>query len=438
VDIQLTAVDAGSGRRQDVVLVVEPDSTVADAERALRSALGIEGPPGLLGPGRYPRPTAPAAPAGVWVAGRPVSPELAVRVSPLREGVVVGLDGPVGPGVHDLDVGGVAEVRVVGGPDAGRVHRLPLGEYVLGSAHDADARVEDPTVSARQARLLVTPAGVQWTPFDEAAAARVEGEPIDAERQLTDGELVAVGDSRLMVVPAEAPDAALVPSDDGGLAYNRPPRLPPPPTATTVELPAEPRDAARRPIPVLACLAPLGFGAVMFVALRNPMFLVFTLLSPVMLIGNVVSDRRQGRKSYRRQLTDYRQALAAATERLTRAAALERELRRYDAPDPATVLVTALGPRRRLWERRRVDQDRLRLRLGLARLRSARSAGCSASPARTPRRTRLRAGWSRRPPCCTAPATCRSWCSAMSMASATGAGPGGCRTPGPRRGTASR
>jgi len=147
-----------------------------------------------------------------------VRPELTVRVSPLREGVVVGLDGPVGPGVHDLDVGGVAEVRVVGGPDAGRVHRLPLGEYVLGGAHDADARIEDPSVSARQARLLVTPAGVQWTPFDEAAPARVEGEPLDAERQLTDGELVAVGESRLMVVPAEAPDAALVPSDDGGLA----------------------------------------------------------------------------------------------------------------------------------------------------------------------------------------------------------------------------
>jgi hypothetical protein len=45
VDIQLTAVDAGSGRRQDVVLVVEPDSMVADAERVLRAALGVEGAP---------------------------------------------------------------------------------------------------------------------------------------------------------------------------------------------------------------------------------------------------------------------------------------------------------------------------------------------------------------------------------------------------------
>jgi len=369
VDIQLTAVDARTGRRQDVVLVVEQHSTVADAERALRSALGVEAAH-LAAVGRYARPTAPGGGAGVWVAGRPVDPELAIGVSPLREGAVVGLDGPVGPGVHDLDVGGVAEVRVVGGPDAGRVHRLPLGEYVLGSAHDADAAVDDPTVSARQARVLVTPSGVQWTPFDQAAAALVEGKKIDAERQLRYGRVVAVGNTRLMVVPAEAPDAALVPSEDGGLAYNRPPRLPPPPTATRIEMPTEPKDAAKRPIPVLASLAPLAFGALMFAVTQNAMFLMFTLLSPVMLISNVISERRQGRKSHRQQLIDYRKALAEARKRLTRAAALERELRRYDSPDPATVLVTALGPRRRLWERRRFDQDRMRIRLGLARLRA--------------------------------------------------------------------
>ena len=41
MDVQLTAVDARSGRSADVVLVVEKDSTVADAARALRAALGL-------------------------------------------------------------------------------------------------------------------------------------------------------------------------------------------------------------------------------------------------------------------------------------------------------------------------------------------------------------------------------------------------------------
>ena len=66
-------------------------------------------------------------PGGLWIAGRPVNPDLRVTLSPLRHGAIVGLGGAVGAGAHDTDVGGVAEVRVVGGPDAGRVHRLPLG-----------------------------------------------------------------------------------------------------------------------------------------------------------------------------------------------------------------------------------------------------------------------------------------------------------------------
>ncbi|HVQ93899.1 MAG TPA: FtsK/SpoIIIE domain-containing protein [Mycobacteriales bacterium] len=369
MDIQLTAVDARSGRWQDIVLVLEPESTVADAERALRSSLGVEAMQlagRMVGP-----PGSPGAPGGLWVAGRPVRPDLPVGVSPLREGVVVGLGGPVGLGIHDPDVGGVVEIRVVSGPDSGRVHRLPLGEYVLGSAHDADAYVEDPTVSARQARLLVTPNELRWTPFDEARPARLEGKKITAERLVKPGQVVAIGNTRLMAWPAEAPDAALVATTDGGLAYNRPPRLAPAPKATRVDMPIEPKDGGKRPIPILATLAPLAFGFLMYAVTKQITFLMFTLLSPILMVTNVISERRQGKKSQKQQLIDYKVALAEATKRLAQAASLERRLRRFDAPDPATVLVTALGPRRRLWERRSWDPDRLLLRLGTARLRSS-------------------------------------------------------------------
>ncbi len=361
MDVQLTAVDARTGRSADVVLVVEKDSTVAEAAQALRAALGAGGEAATVGgPG-----------VEVWVAGRPVDPALAMTASPLREGVVVGLGGPVGLGVHDPDVGGVAEVRVVGGPDAGRVHRLPLGEFVLGSAHDADAYVADRTVSARQARLLVTPDAVRWTPYEGAAPARVESRELTGEREVKPGQLIAVGSTRLVVVPAGAPDAALVPSDDGGLAYNRPPRLPPAPRNVTVEMPTEPEASQKRPIPVLASLAPLAIGVALYLFTKQVIFLLFTLLSPVLLISGWLTERRQGKRSYRQQLADYRRDLAAAKRTVTEAARSERRMRRHDAPDPAEVLVTALGPRRRLWERRRWDSDRLLLRLGTARLRSS-------------------------------------------------------------------
>ena len=51
-----------------------------------------------------------------------------------------------------------------------------------------------------------------------------------------------------------------------------------------------------------------------------------------------------------------------------RARADDEAARRTAAPDPAEVLLTATGPRRRLWERRDHDPDALRLRVGLADL----------------------------------------------------------------------
>src|SRR6185437_14682574 len=104
---------------------------------------------------------------------------------------------------------------------------------------------------------------------------------------------------------------------------------------------------------------------------KSPMFLLFTLLSPVLMLSSWLTERRQGKRSYRQQLADYKRDLAEAKKKITEAARWERRMRRHDAPDPAAVLVTALGPRRRLWERRRWDSDRLLLRLGTARLRSA-------------------------------------------------------------------
>jgi DNA segregation ATPase FtsK/SpoIIIE, S-DNA-T family len=364
MDILLTVVDARSGHWRDVVLVVDSTSTVADAERALRTAVGVEAMhlagTNLASPG--------TTTDGLWIAGRPVRPDLAVAVSPLRDGAVVGLDGPVGLGVHDLDLGGVVELRVVGGPDAGRVHRLPLGEFVLGSAPDVEAYVEDPAVGARQARLQVTPSELRWLPFEGSPTARVEEKKVTAERAVKPGQVVAVGNSRLMFVPAEAPDAALVATDEGGLAYNRPPRLPPAPRTDKVEMPVEPKDGAKRPFPLLALLAPLAAGGLMFLVMHNPSYLLLTVMSPMLMVGNMVTERRQGKKSMRQQQIDYKAALAEATKRLNRAAEMEKRLRRFDAPDPATVLVTALGPRRRLWERRAADGDRMVLRLGTATL----------------------------------------------------------------------
>jgi DNA segregation ATPase FtsK/SpoIIIE, S-DNA-T family len=105
--------------------------------------------------------------------------------------------------------------------------------------------------------------------------------------------------------------------------------------------------------------------------LRQVYMLAMAAFSPVMLLGSYVSDRRHGCKSHARQLAEHRDR-KARIERDARAALdHERQGRRFNCPDAATVLGIASGPRRRLWERRRTDPDYLLLRVGTADLPSA-------------------------------------------------------------------
>ncbi len=173
-----------------------------------------------------------------------------------------------------------------------------------------------------------------------------------------------------MSAPSRA-DAALKASDDGaGLDFNRPPRLLPPIRRTRYKLPGEPTEPERRPMPILMAVLPLGAGVAMAFLFKQYYFLLMAVIGPVGMIGMHVSGDRQGRRSYRKQLADYRRRREEVEADAQQALLVERSARRADFPDPATVLLTAVGPRGRLWERRRDNPDYLRLRLGTADLPS--------------------------------------------------------------------
>src|SRR6185369_1697065 len=94
------------------------------------------------------------------------------------------------------------------------------------------------------------------------------------------------------------------------------------------------------------------------------------LLAPLSVIGARISGGRRARRAHREALARHRAELADLDRAAEAALAAECAARRSAAPDPAEVLLTALGPRRRLWERRRGDPDYLRLRFGTADLPS--------------------------------------------------------------------
>ena len=129
-------------------------------------------------------------------------------------------------------------------------------------------------------------------------------------------------------------------------------------------MPDPPPEPDKRRSPLLAVAAPAAAGVLMALLLRQPEYLAFIALSPVMIIGNTVSDRRRGKHGHRRRLADFEQRRTGALAELAAARQAELSFRRQVHPDPASLLLIASAPSRRLWERQPGDDDFLALRIG--------------------------------------------------------------------------
>ncbi|MGZ6827578.1 MAG: hypothetical protein ACXVGH_12370, partial [Mycobacteriales bacterium] len=106
----LTAVEAVSGERVDVLVELEPHDPVSTLEAALVP---------LLPPGR----------PGLWRGSRPLPPDEHVGTAGVLAGCVLTLGGP-GPDVVLPSAGAV--LQVVSGPGSGGLHALAEGEVVVG------------------------------------------------------------------------------------------------------------------------------------------------------------------------------------------------------------------------------------------------------------------------------------------------------------------
>jgi DNA segregation ATPase FtsK/SpoIIIE, S-DNA-T family len=389
--LAVTVVSPAARRWADVLLDADPETPVAEVAAALDRVASGYGPDGGDGAGltpadgakvlRFPGPRAQGSltlaqtrqqqrPVPLYVSYQLIAPELTLADSPIRDGAVISLGDP--SGCLRPEPAGIVEIRVAGGPAAGAVHRLSLGDADIGSGERAAIRIGDQSVPDQGLRVSVDRrGGCQVTPL-RGVQATLDREPLEAPTSWRPGQQIAIGGTLLDLAPYEPPDAALHPSQDGsGIDFNRPPRLLPPERVTKFRLPSPPAKQDRRPLPILMAIVPLIMGAAMAYFLHEIYMLAMAALSPVMLIGNQISNRRQGRVTFAQKMADYRDQKERIERDARDALEAERIQRRQDSPDPATVLSIASGPRRRLWERRRTDPDYLLLRMGTADLPSA-------------------------------------------------------------------
>ncbi|MBM9507333.1 FtsK/SpoIIIE domain-containing protein [Actinacidiphila acididurans] len=373
--------------------------------------------PQLLAAGGEPAEGRSADPdVTLYLGERPLDPSATLASAGIRDGSTIGIGVPVprtgtdyGPVRDEMPTPArpgsapVAEVQVIGGPQAGRVHLLGMGTHLLGPAAGSSVRLEGRGVPEAGLRVVVRPDGTVLAalpdgeaqvrlslpeappPRPRADVAALPPEPVpdtaDADEDPDpvprgwtpwplDGELV-LGEHLLRVTaPTEADAAVTASAKDTSLDFNRPPRLLPPLQPETFRLPGPPQPPKRRPIPFLVMIAPMFLGFAMVWFFHSYFYLIFMLLSPIMGMGNWISGRRSGRKEFLQSVANYRLRRASLEADVRAKVDAERRVRVTSAPDPAVVGLMAVGPGTRLWERRRTDPDNLILRIGTTRQQS--------------------------------------------------------------------
>lgn len=208
MQIRLTVLAAPPGgqtaRRACDVLVTAPAGT-ALAAVASGVAAAAAGPDGAAGTGPV-----------VLYAGheRLDLQRCALGEPPLVDGAVLALQVPAddaaAPG------GAVARLHVVAGPDAGGVHLLHPGHVRVGRSADADVPLDDPDVSRLHCELAVGGDG-RVTVADPGSTngTALEGRPVGPRPvHLPPGALLRVGESALRL--SAGADAAVLPTAPDG------------------------------------------------------------------------------------------------------------------------------------------------------------------------------------------------------------------------------
>ncbi|MEU6547477.1 FHA domain-containing protein [Streptomyces sp. NPDC046859] len=332
---------------------------------------------------------------------------------PLTDGAVLSLGAPAAPEPHpELDEA-PTQLHVVAGPDAGGVHLLHGGEIRVGRSADADVPLDDPDVSRLHCAVTVGADGRVAV----ADLGSTNGTTLDGTRLTTrpvrfvPGALLRVGESTLRLAPAGGPGARVPTEPDGEGHVRVGPRggegTGPAVHARVTDGTPAPADgpAAREHTPGEAPVVPAQGGAPRagrpgpHGSVPRPRagdthatgFEVGPLDGPrpVPDAGRRDTEprgtdvaagarRRGGLSAWARRLAGgrgepepaadetYEDEPADPAEPSGPTAAGRGAMLPETWPDPASLLLTALGPGPRLWERAHGHPEALTVRLGTA------------------------------------------------------------------------
>ncbi len=282
--------------------------------------------------------------------------------SDLRSGDEIELALDTGVRTQD-DMPAVAMLRVVNGPESGRVFDLQRGESTIGRSKHCTVTLNDDMASRTHASVRVTDI-VEVADAGSTNGVLVNDQPIDGVRRLRPGDRVLVGDTEIIVELLGGTHEA-VDFSNNTVEFNRPPRIDRPFSPVKIGLPAPLDPPPRQRFPLIAAIVPVFMAIAMYFVFKRIEMMLFMALSPVMMFGNYWENKRSGRAEYILKTAEHEATLNDQIEALSQAHEEEVRTRFRFFPDNNELLGTVADLSVRLWEREVEDEDFLDLRVGL-------------------------------------------------------------------------
>jgi S-DNA-T family DNA segregation ATPase FtsK/SpoIIIE len=333
----------------DLVATLDPAASVGD----LATALHERDPRRTSGPS-----SGPVTLEAVGTRRVLLDPSLPVADSGIRSGAHVAVVRAEGTATESVPAAAV--VRVLEGPDAGKEFRLRRGTSVVGRGAGCEVRLSDTAASRQHAKLHVSDV-VEVVDLGSSNGVLVGG-VATTRAQLRATDRLQLGDSVLTV------ESLVVPGDHSAAAsvqFNRSPHLDPEPEQPEFVVPDPPAKPQPQRIPLIALLAPVLMGGLLFAITRQATSLIFIAMSPILLVGNAVESRVFGKKSYAKALAEWRAELADLGTQLRTVADAERVARLREHPSVDQARAAVADRSADLWLRRPERLRFLDIRLGV-------------------------------------------------------------------------
>lgn len=257
------------------------------------------------------------------------------------------------------------QVVAVEGPCVGARAALTSDPLSVGRALDNHLVLGDEELSRRHCELRIEQGRAVVRDAGSTNGTRIDDRPISTS--FTDvrvGQRLRVGGTTLALERTvrlrEGPKA----DASGRYPIHRPPRQPLQLSDVELTEPRPPDGCVRRGFPWVSATVPLLLAGAMVLLLHNPLFAMFALLSPVMVLAQYVGDRGTSRGRRHIESTAHGAAIARFEQDCAAALRWEVALRRRIAP-PVTQAADDVSSRAAaVWHRAAGHDDHLSFRIG--------------------------------------------------------------------------